>query len=152
MAHGKTTTANAILNNPEYEKTEGTIKFEGEEITNKKTDEIARKGIFMSFQLPEEIPRNNSNKLPKSFKKQYNRKTSKNLRIQRRAKKIHRKTRNKRQKSRKKPKCRLFRRRKKEKRNPANASNKPKTSNTRRNRLRPRRRRNKNSFKRNRNV
>ena len=30
--------------------------FENEDITNSKTDEIARKGIFMSFQLPEEIP------------------------------------------------------------------------------------------------
>ena len=53
---GKTTTANAILNNPMYKKTKGVIKFEGEDITNLKTDEIARKGIFMSFQLPEEIP------------------------------------------------------------------------------------------------
>ena len=53
---GKSTTANAILNNPEYEKTKGTIAFEGQDITNLKTDEIARKGIFMSFQLPEEIP------------------------------------------------------------------------------------------------
>lgn len=53
---GKTTTANAILNNPEYTKTNGKIFFEGEDITNSKTDEIARKGIFMSFQLPEEIP------------------------------------------------------------------------------------------------
>ena len=53
---GKTTTANAILSNPEYSKTEGKIVFEGEDITNKKTDEIAKKGIFMSFQLPEEIP------------------------------------------------------------------------------------------------
>ena len=53
---GKTTTANAILNNPAYTKTEGDIQFEGEDITNLKTDEIARKGIFMSFQLPEEIP------------------------------------------------------------------------------------------------
>ena len=53
---GKTTTANAILNNPIYKKTEGNITFEGEDITNLKTDEIARKGIFMSFQQPEEIP------------------------------------------------------------------------------------------------
>ncbi len=53
---GKTTTANAILNNPMYSKTEGNIVFEGEDITNLKPDEIARKGIFMSFQLPEEIP------------------------------------------------------------------------------------------------
>ena len=53
---GKTTTANAILNNPAYTKTKGTIKFEGTDITNSKTYEIARKGVFMSFQLPEEIP------------------------------------------------------------------------------------------------
>ena len=57
---GKTTTANAILSNPEYIKESGKIFFEGEDITNLKTDEIARKGIFMSFQLPEEIPRHNS--------------------------------------------------------------------------------------------
>ena len=53
---GKTTTANAILNNPAYKKEKGSIFFEGEDITNLKTDEISRKGIFMSFQLPEEIP------------------------------------------------------------------------------------------------
>ena len=53
---GKTTTANAIFNNPEYKKTEGSIKFENEDITNLSPDEIARKGVFMSFQLPEEIP------------------------------------------------------------------------------------------------
>ena len=53
---GKTTTANAILNNPEYQKKSGNIVFDGEDITNLKTDEIARKGVFMSFQLPEEIP------------------------------------------------------------------------------------------------
>ena len=56
MAHGKTTTANAIFNNPAYKKTSGSITFDGEDITDSKTDEIARKGIFMSFQLPEEIP------------------------------------------------------------------------------------------------
>lgn len=53
---GKTTTANAILNNPEYQKVNGKIEFDGEDISELKTDEIARKGIFMSFQLPEEIP------------------------------------------------------------------------------------------------
>lgn len=53
---GKTTTANAILNNPMYTKTKGSISFENIDITNSKTDEIARKGVFMSFQLPEEIP------------------------------------------------------------------------------------------------
>ena len=53
---GKTTTANAILNNPVYTKTNGKIFFEGQDITDLNTDEIARRGIFMSFQLPEEIP------------------------------------------------------------------------------------------------
>ena len=53
---GKTTTANAILNNPEYTKTDGQVIYEGENINDLKPDEIARKGIFMSFQLPEEIP------------------------------------------------------------------------------------------------
>lgn len=55
MVLGKTTTANSILNNPSYTKTNGSILLEGEDITNLKTDEIARKGVFMSFQLPEEI-------------------------------------------------------------------------------------------------
>ena len=53
---GKTTTANAIFNNPAYHKIKGNIIFEGEDITNLTTDEIAKKGIFMSFQSPEEIP------------------------------------------------------------------------------------------------
>ena len=53
---GKSTTANAIFNNPEYTKKEGKIEFENQDITNLSPDEIARKGVFMSFQLPEEIP------------------------------------------------------------------------------------------------
>ena len=53
---GKSTLANVILNNPEYTKTTGQILFKNEDITNLKTDEIARKGVFMSFQSPEEIP------------------------------------------------------------------------------------------------
>ena len=53
---GKTTTANAILNNTVYQKTGGKIIFDGEDITDLDTDEIARKGVFMSFQSPEEIP------------------------------------------------------------------------------------------------
>ena len=53
---GKSTTANAILNNPEYQKKAGSIVFDGVDISEKKTDEIARMGVFMSFQSPEEIP------------------------------------------------------------------------------------------------
>ena len=53
---GKSTLANVILNNPEYKKIEGNFEFEGEDITKTPTHEIARKGVFMSFQSPEEIP------------------------------------------------------------------------------------------------
>ena len=53
---GKSTLANIIFNNPQYKVTEGEINFEGESIKNLKTDEIAKKGIFMSFQTPEEVP------------------------------------------------------------------------------------------------
>lgn len=53
---GKSTLANVILNNPAYIKKSGSIEFEGENINDLSTDKIAKKGIFMSFQSPEEIP------------------------------------------------------------------------------------------------
>lgn len=53
---GKSTLANVILNNPEYKKTSGKIELDGEDIANLSTDKIAKKGVFMSFQAPEEIP------------------------------------------------------------------------------------------------
>ena len=53
---GKSTLANVILNNPIYTKTSGKVELEGENINNLTPDEIANKGVFMSFQLPEEIP------------------------------------------------------------------------------------------------
>ena len=53
---GKSTLANVILNNPLYTKKSGSIIFEGENINDMPTDQIAKKGIFMSFQSPVEIP------------------------------------------------------------------------------------------------
>ena len=53
---GKSTLANIILNNPSYTVKSGDIFFEGENINELKTDERAKKGIFMSFQTPEEVP------------------------------------------------------------------------------------------------
>ena len=67
---GKTTTANAILNNPAYTKQSGKIVLEGKDITNSRTDEIARQGVFMSFQLPEEIPGISVTNFLKTAKKQ----------------------------------------------------------------------------------
>lgn len=52
---GKSTLANVIFNNQEYQKISGTIEFEGENINDLSTDKIAKKGVFMSFQTPEEI-------------------------------------------------------------------------------------------------
>lgn len=52
---GKSTLANIIMGHPDYEVTDGSILFEGEELTTLKTDERAKKGIFLSFQSPEEV-------------------------------------------------------------------------------------------------
>ena len=53
---GKSTLANTIFASPRYIVTGGSIKLCGEDITNLSTDQIAKKGVFMSFQTPEEIP------------------------------------------------------------------------------------------------
>ena len=53
---GKSTLANTILNNPRYAKTSGEILFEGNNINDSKTSDIAKMGVFMSFQTPVEIP------------------------------------------------------------------------------------------------
>ena len=53
---GKSTLANVILNNPQYKKIEGQVMFDGDDISNLPTHEIAQKGVFMSFQSTEEIP------------------------------------------------------------------------------------------------
>ncbi|PJI08712.1 MULTISPECIES: Fe-S cluster assembly ATPase SufC [Clostridium] len=52
---GKSTLMNVIMGHPRYKITDGNINFEGEDITDLKTDERARKGIFLSFQSPEEV-------------------------------------------------------------------------------------------------
>lgn len=53
---GKSTLANTIFASPKYIVTDGEIILDGENITNLSTDKIAKKGVFMSFQSPEEIP------------------------------------------------------------------------------------------------
>ena len=53
---GKSTLANTILNNKRYIKEDGSIIFDGEDITNLSTDKIAKLGVFMSFQNTIEIP------------------------------------------------------------------------------------------------
>ena len=53
---GKSTLANTLMAHPKYKQVEGEVTFEGEDITELKTDERARKGLFLSFQHPEEVP------------------------------------------------------------------------------------------------
>ena len=53
---GKSTLANAIMGHPALEVTEGTITFEGEDITEAAPDERSRAGLFMAFQYPVAIP------------------------------------------------------------------------------------------------
>lgn len=53
---GKSTLANTIFSSPRYIITKGKIKLLDEDITKLSTDQIAKKGVFMSFQTPEEIP------------------------------------------------------------------------------------------------
>jgi Fe-S cluster assembly ATP-binding protein len=53
---GKSTLANAIMGNPKYEVTGGEIRLKGESILGLSTDERARKGLFLAFQYPCEVP------------------------------------------------------------------------------------------------
>lgn len=52
---GKSTLMNAIMAHPKYSVTQGSIEFEGEDITELEADERARKGIYLSFQTPQEV-------------------------------------------------------------------------------------------------
>lgn len=53
---GKSTLVNTVMSNPKYEITNGQIFFEGEDVTEMAADERAKRGIFMSFQSPIEVP------------------------------------------------------------------------------------------------
>ena len=53
---GKSTLANTIMAHPKYEMTSGTIVYKDENISELSADERARKGIFLSFQTPTEVP------------------------------------------------------------------------------------------------
>ena len=53
---GKSTLGYAITGNPTYSVTGGSIIFNGEDITEFPVNERAKKGIFLSFQNPLEVP------------------------------------------------------------------------------------------------
>ena len=53
---GKSTLSNVLMGNPVYEVTEGTIIFNGKDITEEPVDNRAKEGMFLAFQYPESIP------------------------------------------------------------------------------------------------
>jgi len=53
---GKSTLAKVIAGHPEYEVTQGSILFKGEEILEMEPDERSKTGLFLAFQYPVEIP------------------------------------------------------------------------------------------------
>ena len=53
---GKSTLANVLAGREEYEVTDGSVEFEGEDLLEMEVDERAQAGIFLAFQYPVEIP------------------------------------------------------------------------------------------------
>ena len=53
---GKSTMGHVIMGDPVYTVNEGTITFDGQDITDLSPDNRSRAGLFLSFQAPVEIP------------------------------------------------------------------------------------------------
>jgi len=53
---GKSTLANILAGHPGYSVTSGEVLFEGVDLLSLKPDERARRGLFLAFQYPLEIP------------------------------------------------------------------------------------------------
>lgn len=54
--HGKSTLLAAIMGNPKYKVTEGSITLDGEDVLSMSVDERSRRGIFLGMQYPSEVP------------------------------------------------------------------------------------------------
>jgi len=55
-ASGKSTLSKVIAGHPDYVVTKGDVRFDGESVLGLEPEERARRGIFLSFQHPVEIP------------------------------------------------------------------------------------------------
>lgn len=53
---GKSTLANVLMGHPKYQVTGGSITLDGEDISGLAPHERAKRGLFLSFQYPVEIP------------------------------------------------------------------------------------------------
>lgn len=54
--NGKSTLLNTIMGHPSYTVTKGNIYLDGEDVLKMSADERSRKGLFLAFQNPKEIP------------------------------------------------------------------------------------------------
>src|SRR5437763_3237457 len=53
---GKSTLAKVLAGHPDYEVTKGKVMMDGENLLELEPDERARRGLFMAFQYPSEVP------------------------------------------------------------------------------------------------
>ena len=53
---GKSTLANVLAGHPGYEVTAGSVIYEGQDLLQMDPEERARRGVFLAFQYPVEIP------------------------------------------------------------------------------------------------
>lgn len=53
---GKSTLASVLAGREEYEITEGSVDFDGQDLLDMSTEDRAREGLFLAFQYPVEIP------------------------------------------------------------------------------------------------
>ena len=52
---GKSTLGSTLMGSPEYEVTDGSVRFLGDDVTDWPVDERAKAGMFLAFQYPQEI-------------------------------------------------------------------------------------------------
>jgi Fe-S cluster assembly ATP-binding protein len=53
---GKSTLASVLAGREEYEVTQGTVQFDGQDLLDMAPEDRAREGLFLAFQYPVEIP------------------------------------------------------------------------------------------------
>jgi Fe-S cluster assembly ATP-binding protein len=53
---GKSTLSYALLGHPNYEVTDGSVTFDGQDVLELEPDERARLGMFLAFQYPQAVP------------------------------------------------------------------------------------------------
>lgn len=54
--HGKSTLLAAIMGNPKYKVTQGSITLDSKDVLSMSVDERAREGLFLGMQYPSEVP------------------------------------------------------------------------------------------------